>query len=650
MAHIESAVTATPIVALTTVPQSLFADLLMTLQNEESPIPKALFLSLQASNVRLRHIDTALSARILTAAVRRNDIIILESIRALGADFSQPLAEEDGTMFHIACRENSAEVIRWLLSRDSSGYTPDCLKVNSAGRTVLAELESNVNLDDESRRGLEAEIATRQEKERNDDMVFAIASGNINGVDEYLNETNIFHLNNRYYLPDSIIAPGDTPLIAACRNGYIGIVARLLPYYQLNIDYFYRRNCRKVNALMAAAQNGHTDIIHMLIEADFLENHAHDNASSHALFLAAKHGHAAATRALLNRGVSSDYRDIYGNTGLMLAAAAGHTETVQAFIDAKSPLDMHNDSEITALIFAAVYGHLDVVQALVTGGANTSYQLANDSNIHTLIYVINPSRYKTRLRHLATAANPSPNNFREIIRVIAAAPTNIDGQDSFGNTALIMAAREGKANIIDILLDAGANPNKANNRDMTALMYMCQAPAGTFDDELIKTMIAGTDCLDHQNHYGQTALTMAATSGHAVIVQALIAAGANPDPERIGRSVLNIDDISDPNIKTMIVKARQPAIIAHHRHMLKYSTVFMLVTGFSWYQINKCLAAEHLTFSNYFDKAHSYPAAVTLWAIATIMLIASVVATIYFMPKACQSPPVIEPAPAKALP
>ena len=46
----------------------------------------------------------------------------------------------------------------------------------------------------------------------------------------------------------------------------------------------------------------------------------------------------------------------------------------------------------------------------------------------------------------------------------------IDARDNKGNTALIMAARNGQSRIVKLLIDNGANVNAKNNEGYTALM------------------------------------------------------------------------------------------------------------------------------------------------------------------------------------
>ena len=91
------------------------------------------------------------------------------------------------------------------------------------------------------------------------------------------------------------------------------------------------------------------------------------------------------------------------------------------------------------------------------------------------------------------------------------------------HSTLLFAAAHGHREIVQALIDAGADVNHQNNDGHTALIrasywgYL----------EIVQTLIdAGAD-VNHQNQFGDTALMQAAERGHLEIVQTLIDAGAD---------------------------------------------------------------------------------------------------------------------------
>ena len=93
-----------------------------------------------------------------------------------------------------------------------------------------------------------------------------------------------------------------------------------------------------------------------------------------------------------------------------------------------------------------------------------------------------------------------------------------------GETPLMVAARTGKADAVQVLLAKGANPNAVEGwRKQTALMWAAaEGHAG-----LIPILVAAGADLHARSSGGFTPLLFAARDGRIAAVQALLAAGAN---------------------------------------------------------------------------------------------------------------------------
>ena len=117
---------------------------------------------------------------------------------------------------------------------------------------------------------------------------------------------------------------------------------------------------------------------------------------------------------------------------------------------------------------------------------------------------------------------------REIVQALIDAGADVNHQDEFGHTVLYWAAESGYLETVQTLIDAGADVNlrtKDNsfNDERTALSRA--AYKGHL--EIVQTLIdAGAD-VNHQDNYRGTALIKAVDMGHLEIVQALIDAGAD---------------------------------------------------------------------------------------------------------------------------
>jgi ankyrin repeat protein len=189
---------------------------------------------------------------------------------------------------------------------------------------------------------------------------------------------------------------------------------------------------------MAASRSGHVDAVKLLIEASADVNAADQFQGEDALMWAAAEGHAEVVDVLLKAG-----------------ADANRTASVTA-ISKREHAD-HPTGGMTALMFAARNGDAAIVRALVKGGADPKLQ-NGDGATATIVAIVN-DRFdlaKTLL-DLGGDANDGSLYFA------------VDMHDATSD----MRARDGSRlraihdhtltsiDLINLLLDRGADPNKA---------------------------------------------------------------------------------------------------------------------------------------------------------------------------------------------
>lgn len=124
----------------------------------------------------------------------------------------------------------------------------------------------------------------------------------------------------------------------------------------------------------AISKGASTPIINFLIEHSDVGNT--DDYGRQALHYAAAKGNIASAKALLEKGVEINCRDLIGNTPLHMAAKSSNPEMIKFLVDAGANIDAQNDESITPLRFAVVaviHNHkaLDVLDKLLKCGANT---------------------------------------------------------------------------------------------------------------------------------------------------------------------------------------------------------------------------------------------------------------------------------------
>ncbi|NWF26266.1 ankyrin repeat domain-containing protein [Streptomyces sp. PKU-EA00015] len=99
--------------------------------------------------------------------------------------------------------------------------------------------------------------------------------------------------------------------------------------------------------------------------------------------------------------------------------------------------------------------------------------------------------------------------------------------DEDGQTPLYLAAVEGDAGIVRLLLTAGADPDRASGPESDDLP-LCGAAVGGHT-EVVRALLAAGATPDRRELLGFTALTWAVAQGHAGTAEALLEHGADPD-------------------------------------------------------------------------------------------------------------------------
>lgn len=260
-------------------------------------------------------------------------------------------------------------------------------------------------------------------------------------------------------------------------------------------------------ALARAVEQGDLDLTLAILKKGADPDHF--DRSESVLMWAASYGYTEIVRALLQNGasveaktVNGDYDENLGKTALFFAAAKGQSEIVELLLANKANSNVSTPGGLTALMSAVRgKGTPQIISALIKAGAN-----------------VNAKRQDGRtVLSDAIAAGARP----EIIQLFADAGAILDARD--GNEALVNAAKLGQTAALRHILEAAKpDQNSLNSALLAASIF------GGVD--VVQALLESGANANATDGSGRSAVGLAAFSGHHGIVSTLIKAGATNTP------------------------------------------------------------------------------------------------------------------------
>ena len=113
--------------------------------------------------------------------------------------------------------------------------------------------------------------------------------------------------------------------------------------------------------------------------------------------------------------------------------------------------------------------------------------------------------------------------------VAAVASTDVNARDHRGRTALMLASRNGKIELVKLLIKKGADVNLQDNQNKTALIWVCNNGIVEIDGsiEIARFLIENGADVSLQDISGRSALIAAARNRSIELVNLLIEKGAD---------------------------------------------------------------------------------------------------------------------------
>ena len=333
-------------------------------------------------------------------------------------------------------------------------------------------------------------------------------------------------------------AAGNLPLIDAAKNADHDAVGRLLQQGKVDVN---ATEPDGTTALHWASYRDDGESADLLIRAGAKVNAANDVGAT-PLWTASVNGSPAMVRRLLAAGADPNAKLLRGETPVMAAARSGNPDVVQQLVGRGANVNARAARGQTALMWAVAQKHPEVVKVLLASGADIQAR----SDTWSQVEAVSPHGHPDYNRAIPYGSN-TPLMFAARVgdlasaRLLLAAGANVNDEDAWGVSVLVLAAYSGFRDVVQLLLDKGADPN-SSKAGFTALHEAIMRR----DEGLVRTLLAGganphlplrawtpTRRQSSDFHFepelvGATPFWLAARYTHPGVMRLLVERGANP--------------------------------------------------------------------------------------------------------------------------
>ena len=344
---------------------------------------------------------------------------------------------------------------------------------------------------------------------------------------------------------------GVTPLWLASENGSAPMIEKLL-----GAGADPNRALRSgETSLMAAARTGRESTVRALLAAGSAVDAKESTHGQTALMWAAAENHVDVMRLLLAHGADVNQASEGDFTPLMFVARWGNRQPAHLLLEQGAVINAVAADGSTPLLVAAVRGHVDLAIELLERGADPNMEQAGYTPLHWASGVWEAPitfDYELRGEWAALRGVPTRDGQLRIIRALIEhgadpnaqltkpPPRNssslFPGQELVGATPFFLAAVAADAEVMRLLLAAGADPTistKDENEPLVAaaggflrIDYETSIPEAQVLDAIQGLVKMGSD-ITATNARGMTALHAAAMAGLDTVVEYLVHQGAS---------------------------------------------------------------------------------------------------------------------------
>ena len=352
--------------------------------------------------------------------------------------------------------------------------------------------------------------------------------------------------------PDALAASGESMLMIAARTGVPSVISKLI---NAGAEVDKREEQFQQTALMVAVREGHIQAATLLLDAGADPNAATRLGEIPAFRPPCKGTGCGSEGVGINRGGLPDRGKRDAQRGrmspLLYAARDGYLDIAALLIRAGADIEQAEANNISPLLMTLINGHMSLANLLLDQGADV-----NSDDFWGRSPLWAAVEYRNVDMNTKAEDKPVTNHVdREAVYPVIKRLLDLDADVNFrtrelppnrrwlyalndvswvdytGQTAFLRAAFSGDTEVMELLLDYGANPNVATFAGTTPLM----AAAGvgwvvdqTYTVDMAHLLEAIDICIslgadvDAENSMGLTALLGAANRGANPLVEKLV--------------------------------------------------------------------------------------------------------------------------------
>ncbi|XP_067652079.1 putative ankyrin repeat protein RF_0381 [Haliotis asinina] len=392
-------------------------------------------------------------------------------------------------ILHSACLGGDVEVVKHVLSqnmldinsREQCGRTAVMLAAENGHKDVvefLVDKGADLSLVDETA----------------DNVLHCACRGGDAGVVKYILSKNRVDINRRglHEL---------TPIMMARRCKHREVVELLLSTRADGSLRYYNH----INMLLSACREGDMEVVKFVLSQNIVDVDSRGPRKKTPVMLAAQYGHKEVVKVLVENGADLSLAYDTGSNGLHLACSKGRLEVVK-YIISQNIVDINcrGLGKKTAAMIAAGCGHKEVVELLVENGADLSLACASGSNI----------------LHLAC----SRGRLEVVKYILSQNIVDINSRGLKKKTPVMNAAESGHKDVVELLVEKGANLSLACDTGSNILHFTCSK--GRL--EVVKYILSQNILdINSRGMMKKTPVMNAAESGHKEVVELLVENGAD---------------------------------------------------------------------------------------------------------------------------